>query len=834
MLSPGNLRRVLDASRAARPLPGTPLRAFVVVQQRLMDPSLANAAAVDFVLIDWLTEEIVAGLRDQRQHYRLPGPDLGSSLEEALDELALDFAQGVNELEAWSVLYHRYARVDLDLSWGQLETVTAQDERTLRRRQERGMRRLTQRLLARERAVKQATHRDRLRRILPAVPDYQLVGRAAIEEQAWQALVAEQSRRHVALVGPGGIGKTALAALLAHRLIDAAELDNIAWLTASPPLMPQDLPAYCVQALNVPFLGEETLRAYCQAHDVLIVLDEAEQLTAWADEPGPALQPFLEQVAEARLIITSRFFLRNGSLRVLELPELDVNEALVVIERTWPADHALDSIRREVIWRQAGGNPLALEVSTRLAARLPQSVLTGAHLPEPLPDQLALWNNLYEHAWQQLDADARCFWLATWLLPPSYVLPDLAELVSGQGTARSAQSAHRLRQLSLLAFDTVHERYVLHSVARAYLCEKIKHEPLYDWVRIASQRLSGAVLGSPYAAQLALHLVELAELLGLSLVDRVKLIQAAWPNIAHQGLWATWRPVLEAQVDAARRSSHPVARAALLRALGVACRWLGRYDRAEMYLEEALQFADQSGSMPDYVQTLAELAVVYRYQGHLSSAQTAARHALVEFRRQGDAAGVERCLLELAQLALDRQQPQDAIGQLEAVPLSARSAALACNAHLLLNDLQEALIWAERAVMLAADDRPNQARAQATLGRVFLELGRLSEAEDHLSLALSLLEQQHDMLGWARAASTLAQVYSLAGNLAEAEVLLDDAAAQQRLIQDRLGLKATLQAQLSLYASMAEAVLKAGREQRGIELTILIREIDAEWRALGG
>lgn len=831
ILSPGNLRRVLEAGRAARPLPATPMHAFAVIQQRMMAPGLSEAVAVDYVLMDWLVEMITLGLCLQRKHYHLPEPAGDDSLNSALDQMSRDFKQRALELEAWSLLYYRFVRVDLDLSWDQLAAVTAQDVRTLRRRQGRGLSRLLRMLLHQEQEARRANHADWMRRMVPPAPIYPLVGRDALIDQAWRILTRQDGRRHLALVGPGGIGKTAMAAELTHRLIDAAKLDNVAWLAPPPDLPPADLAEYCVGVMNVPLLGPDQLRQFCQKHELLIVLDEAESLLP----PGgntAMLQAFLEQVPEARILVTSRFLLPGIGLQVIQLPELNSDEALTVMERTWPFSHVLDSLRRDVIWQQAGGNPLALEVATPLVARLSRSSLVDADLPARLPDHIALLQNLYEWAWNQLEEPAIHMWLVTWLLPPTHIQHDLVMLAGGFDEITAAQAARQLRQLSLLDLEPSQERYVLHSVARVYLQAKIREPENQAWIRLASRRLSGAVLGAPNAACLALHLIEHGDLLGLTLVDRVKLLEAAWPNAMHHGLWATWRPVIETLLEEAQRENDRAVLALLHRALGVTCRWLGRHDLAETHLQEALRFTDQSGKQHDYAQALIELAVVFRYQQRLESAQQTAHYALAAFRQLRDYPGIERCTIELAQLALDLGHPADTLDQLEPVAYSARVAALACNAHLMLGDLQEALAHAEQAVTLAASDRPNQARAQAGLGRVYLELGRLPEAEDHLALALSLLEQQRDMMGWARTASTLARVYHLSSRWEKAVDLLEDAAVHQRILHDHLGLEATLQTQLMVYTSLAQHALGSDRLQQADEHAARIHDIEQEWRTL--
>ncbi|GAB4527504.1 MAG: hypothetical protein Kow0063_02870 [Anaerolineae bacterium] len=832
-LSPEHLKRVLDAARAARPIPATPLRAFEIVRQRLLDPSEAvGGAATDYLLIEWLAEQIVEGLCRHRRHYHLAPPRPTCALEQALTEMAADFRQGAGELEAWSLLYYRYVRVDLNLSWDQLEAVTLQDSRTLRRRQQHGLRRLTHQLLRRERRARLAHRKDRLRRALPPSPDYELVGRAELAEQAWQVLTGRGRRRHLALVGPGGIGKTALAASLAHRLLETVELDGVAWLGPLSSVAVQEVAAQFAGALGLFPASPEVLRAYCQARDALLVLDGVDHFVADRVPDGGGVCAFLDVVADARVMVTSRIWVDCPGLAQFHLTELDEQESRAVMARVWPGRWPLDSAREQAIRQQAGGNPLALEVATRLAARLPKSALVKPGVFQQMPAQAALLEKLYEQAWQELGTAERQLWLAAWLLPATGAPQELLVLASGLPVVQVTQAVQRLCQLSLLVFDPASERYTLHGVARAYLHRKVSEQPCLGWASEGALRLRGAVARSPHAAQIAFRLLEVADLLSLPLGERVDLIRAAWPQIAHQGLWTAWLPVLQDQVAAARNAANGPALPPLLRWLGVACRWLGRYEMAEKSLLEALQIADELKESGEHAQALIELAVVYRYQGRFQPARAMVQRALVEFQKRGDDGAGERCLLELAQLALEHGQPEDAIEQLKRLPGSARSAALICEAYLMMGHLQQALVQAERAVALAAGDRPNFARAQATIGRVYLALGRLVEAEDHLSLAVSLLEQGRDMLGWARATNSLAQVYQLQGRLDAALALVEDAAEQQRLLKDEAGLMATLRAQIELYLSLTERAWAAGEAERAAELAERMQRIDAEWRAL--
>lgn len=161
-ISPHHIKRVLDASLFAHPLPATPLQSSLlflnyVQQQTTVDTALSKTLA-DFLLLELLNDLIHAGLSQHRELFGLPAPDRKAPLKQTLAELTCDFRQTAIELEAWSVLYFRYVRVELQLSWSQFEAATLQDERTLRRRQQRAIFRLTHLFICEELAVQKDTH----------------------------------------------------------------------------------------------------------------------------------------------------------------------------------------------------------------------------------------------------------------------------------------------------------------------------------------------------------------------------------------------------------------------------------------------------------------------------------------------------------------------------------------------------------------------------------------------------------------------------------------------------------------------------------------------------
>jgi hypothetical protein len=143
-------------ARVGRPLPETPLTALGIFRAYLhnqLDGIMPRSKTViDFLLMELLNNKINTELNRQRQIYQL-SPVEAACLDTALANLKQDFQVGSPELEGWSLLHYRYVRVDLALEWPQIAVVTAQHERTLRRRVQRGLHRLAYALIAAELAL---------------------------------------------------------------------------------------------------------------------------------------------------------------------------------------------------------------------------------------------------------------------------------------------------------------------------------------------------------------------------------------------------------------------------------------------------------------------------------------------------------------------------------------------------------------------------------------------------------------------------------------------------------------------------------------------------------
>ena len=168
------------------------------------------------------------------------------------------------------------------------------------------------------------TSRPDRQELLPAYLA-RFVGREAELAQLAQML---GEHRLITLLGPGGSGKTRLAAEAARRR--RHDFAVVAFVALAECSRPDELPARLRAALGLPDgQGDamEQIRLFLQGRPALLVLDNFEQLVA----PGGAqmLEPLLQDLPELRLLVSSRRVLDVEGERSFEVPPLPL-----------PQDHA--------------------------------------------------------------------------------------------------------------------------------------------------------------------------------------------------------------------------------------------------------------------------------------------------------------------------------------------------------------------------------------------------------------------------------------------------------------------------------------------------------------
>ena len=194
------------------------------------------------------------------------------------------------------------------------------------------------------------------------------------------------------ITGPGGVGKTHLAMVIAQSL-QGAFSDGVCWVSLAAINNPELVASAVAEALEVKEAAANslpaTLRAFLRNKELLMVLDNCEQLLAAA----PHLAELLEQCPRLTLLVTSRAVLRIRGEHVLPLfplPLPDLNQGAVdiagtpavalfvararAIEPRFCLSEANAAAVAEICWR-LDGLPLALE-------------LAAAHIPLHSPRQI--------------------------------------------------------------------------------------------------------------------------------------------------------------------------------------------------------------------------------------------------------------------------------------------------------------------------------------------------------------------------------------------------------------------------------------------------------------
>ncbi len=210
----------------------------------------------------------------------------------------------------------------------------------------------------------------------PTLPEWgtPLVGRNRWLTGAVQAVRGAQL---ALLVGPGGIGKSRLAAQLALEL--AHEVEGTHWIDLRAVRDAAALPGLIAQELGLPPPDDVAeLGAVLGDARVRFVLDEVDGI---ADEAG-VLEELLDAAPGVQLLATSRMPLRLARERVVAVPELSAAAAAELLRRGMERVGALvDSPAEELeaLVEKVGPTPLAIEMA---------AAWTRALSPEELGEQL--------------------------------------------------------------------------------------------------------------------------------------------------------------------------------------------------------------------------------------------------------------------------------------------------------------------------------------------------------------------------------------------------------------------------------------------------------------
>jgi predicted ATPase/DNA-binding SARP family transcriptional activator len=218
----------------------------------------------------------------------------------------------------------------------------------------------------------------------------QLIGRETEVEALCDLLVGE---RLVEVVGPGGVGKTAVAISVGRRLLsthDPAELNGGVWLARlETATTPNDLVDVLVSAVDGPG-GEEALFERLKSTSALVILDNCEHVI----EAAAALaERLLDAAPGLRILCTSQAPLDVDGEAVLELAPLALPDAVELFTRRATAQRVNSTVNADddrvlELCRSLDGLPLAIELA---AART--RTLSVEEITRRLEDRFVVLND---------------------------------------------------------------------------------------------------------------------------------------------------------------------------------------------------------------------------------------------------------------------------------------------------------------------------------------------------------------------------------------------------------------------------------------------------------
>ncbi|WP_370962360.1 BTAD domain-containing putative transcriptional regulator [Amycolatopsis sp. cg9] len=615
-----------------------------------------------------------------------------------------------------------------------------------------------------------------------------------------------------ALLGPGGVGKSALAAHVAHRVSAAypdGQLHADLRGTTGMPASPTEVLGRFLRALQpdrgaIPDDPDERMDAYRTAlagRRVLIVLDDA------AGEPQ--VRPLLPGTGTCSVLVTSRTRLAGlAGAHLVDVGLLSAGEATALLSRIAGADRiqgAPDAAAEIVAC--CGNLPLAVRVAgARLATR---RQWTARLLATRLTDERRRLTELsagdqqirasIELSVRNLDPAARTALRRLGHLGLADFRSWVVACALDVEIATAEEVVEHLVDTHLVDYtfvdDTGQVRYRLHDLVRIYAREEAeRHESRTDLVastaRVAGgwtavlDRLRDHVADHVTSGAIPLTTAEAGpvdpEVLGTALTD-----PRGWLDIEQASLVLAVERAAEAGLD-----GPAVAIASVLCASGYALNGVvDLWDRAH---GAALAAARAAGNRPGEAVLLAQVGQLRYEQDRFAEARRHLTDAVERFRDLRDARGEAAALTALGLACRDQGYLPEAEHFLDRAATVCRSLdddratghceRLIGSVHLERGDFAAA--DAALAAALAAYRRAGSERGEAltlrTIGLTHLGRGRLTEAEETFTRALALFRALGDekLVGFCRRG--LAKTHLRMGRLAEARGPLETTLAAHR------------------------------------------------------
>ncbi len=667
----------------------------------------------------------------------------------------------------------------------------------------------------------------------PAIPppparEYGLIGREDLLAKLKALLLSEESSAHFALNGLPGVGKTALATVLAHNAeIRAHFADGILWagLGYEPDVLGllsrwgtvlQCAPLDPAQRSR-PQAWATSIHAAIGQRRMLLVIDDA-----WKIAEALAFQLGGPQCVH---LVTTRFpeiasrFAPDNAIVVRELDDTDGQKLLVRLSPEIVRAEAKDV---QALVEAVGGLPLALtllgnflraqshsgqprrlraalerlrNVDERLRLHEPQALI-GRHPSLHTDTPLSLYT-VIGMSDQQVSAEARLALRAFSVFPPK---PNtFSEEAALAIAALSVETVDELTDAGLLE-SSGPGRYTMHQTiadyAHVHLTDKTVTERLVNYfvLYVESHSIDYPALDGENSNIMAA--LEAAHAMGM-LEAYVQGVHAYAPLLITRGLYTVAETYLQRSLEAARTLKSAMREASAWLYLGKIAEQRGNYVQAQTYWQSSLSLARESGQQTGVAQTLRELGGLAWKQGQLQQAHMLFAEALAMLRSLEDQRGLADTLKNMGNLAAEQGQPEQAQQLYE-----------------------EAL-----ALFRALHDQHGIATTMHNQGILARELGRPDQAYQLYTDALAIFRALGDLRSCAVALNNLGNLTRHQGQPEQARQFLEESVIMLRTLENRYGLAFTL---LNLGSLAADQGHYGPAHQRIQEALTIFRDLQSQ------